>query len=604
MSFVTVVWSMIAAACLTLAAVHLPVWWRNRGAQTTLAFALAAVSTAGIAFCELAMLKASTPHAYATAVRWVHVPIFVLMVALAGFAFHYLDAGRRWLAATAIGLRLISLVVNFTVGENLNWLEIHSLRDISFLGDVVRVPVGAINPWMAIGQAGVFLLMIFFADASNTAWRRGRRAAAMVVGSILTLLMLSGGGLAVVVYWAGGQAPNTLTLFCLGIVVVMAYALSTDLLRAKQLVVELSEKEQEAALAAEAANLGTFTRDITRHVIEASDEWRELFGFTPDEPLTLSAMMQKIHVDDRAAFGKSMAHATQDRREQHAEFRVPLPDGGIRWIAVIGRVEFDSRGRPVRSRGACIDITSRKQAEQEMLRLRQDIAHVGRVSVMGQLASALAHEINQPLGAILRNAEAAALFMQDPSPDLAEITAILEDIRKDDQRAGAVIDRMRALLRRQEVEMKPLDVPQMLDDVATLLRPDAAARHVALEIDAPPDLPRLRGDRVQLQQVLLNLILNGMDAIGAKGGDHRGVAVTARRQGPDTLAFSVADTGTGIAAAQIDRVFDPFFTTKTTGIGMGLSISRSIVEAHRGRLWVENNAEGGATFRFTLPVAT
>ena len=604
MSFVTVVWSMIAAACLTLAAVHLPVWWRNRGAQTTLAFALAAVSTAGIAFCELAMLKASTPHAYATAVRWVHVPIFVLMVALAGFAFHYLDAGRRWLAATAIGLRLISLVVNFTVGENLNWLEIHSLRDISFLGDVVRVPVGAINPWMAIGQAGVFLLMIFFADASNTAWRRGRRAAAMVVGSILTLLMLSGGGLAVVVYWAGGQAPNTLTLFCLGIVVVMAYALSTDLLRAKQLVVELSEKEQEAALAAEAANLGTFTRDITRHVIEASDEWRELFGFTPDEPLTLSAMMQKIHVDDRAAFGKSMAHATQDRREQHAEFRVPLPDGGIRWIAVIGRVEFDSRGRPVRSRGACIDITSRKQAEQEMLRLRQDIAHVGRVSVMGQLASALAHEINQPLGAILRNAEAAALFMQDPSPDLAEITAILEDIRKDDQRAGAVIDRMRALLRRQEVEMKPLDVPQMLDDVATLLRPDAAARHVALEIDAPPDLPRLRGDRVQLQQVLLNLILNGMDAIGAKGGDRRGVAVTARRQGPDTLAFSVADTGTGIAAAQIDRVFDPFFTTKTTGIGMGLSISRSIVEAHRGRLWVENNAEGGATFRFTLPVAT
>ena len=226
---------------------------------------------------------------------------------------------------------------------------------------------------------------------------------------------------------------------------------------------------------------------------------------------------------------------------------MPLPDGRIRWIAAIGRVEFDSRGRPVRSRGACIDITSRKQAEQEMLRLRQDIAHVGRVSVMGQLASALAHEINQPLGAILRNAEAAALFMQDPSPDLAEITAILEDIRKDDQRAGAVIDRMRALLRRQEVEMKPLDVPQMLDDVATLLRPDAAARHVALEIDVPPDLPRLRGDRVQLQQVLLNLILNGMDALGAKGGDRRKVAVTARRQGPDTLAFSVADTGTGIA---------------------------------------------------------
>jgi len=603
MSFVTVVWSMIAAACLTLAAVHFPVWWRNRGAHTTLAFAFAAVSTTGIAFCELAMLKAPTPHAYSNALRWAHVPILVLMVALAGFAFHYLDAGRRWLAATAIGLRLVSLAINFTVGENLNWLEVYSLRDVAFLGDVVRVPSGVSNPWMAVGQLGVFLLMIFFADASIAAWRQGRRAAAIVVGSILTLLMLSGGGLSVVLYWAGAQAPNTLTLFCLGIVVVMAYALSTDLLRAKQLVVELSEKEQEAALAAEAANLGTFTRNIPQDAIEASDEWRELFGFASDDPLSLGALLQKIHVDDRAAFGESMARSIRDRGEQHIEFRVPLPDGRMRWIAAIGRVEFDSHGRPLRSRGACIDITSRKQAEQEMLRLRQDIAHVGRVSVMGQLASALAHEINQPLGAILRNAEAAAIFLQDPSPDLAEIAAILEDIRKDDQRAGAVIDRMRALLRRQEVEMKPLEVPQMLDDVAALLRPDAMARHIALDMDVPPDLPRLRGDRVQLQQVLLNLILNGMDAVGSDAAHGRKVAVTARNEGRDTLAFSVADTGTGIPSARIERVFDPFFTTKTSGIGMGLSISRSIVEAHGGRIWAENNAEGGATFRFTLPVA-
>ena len=151
--------------------------------------------------------------------------------------------------------------------------------------------------------------------------------------------------------------------------------------------------------------------------------------------------------------------------------------------------------------------------------------------------------------------------------------------------------------------MKPLEVPQMLDDVAALLRPDAAARHIALEITVPPDLPRLRGDRVQLQQVLLNLILNGMDAVGNDAAHGRKVAVTARNEGRDTLAFSVADTGTGIPSARIERVFDPFFTTKTSGIGMGLSISRSIVEAHGGRIWAENNAEGGATFRFTLPVA-
>ena len=151
--------------------------------------------------------------------------------------------------------------------------------------------------------------------------------------------------------------------------------------------------------------------------------------------------------------------------------------------------------------------------------------------------------------------------------------------------------------------MKTLDVPQMLDDVAALLRPDAMARHIALDMDVPPDLPRLRGDRVQLQQVLLNLILNGMDAVGSDAANGRRVAVAARREGRDTLAFSVADTGTGIPSARIERVFEPFFTTKASGIGMGLSISRSIVESHGGRIWAENNAEGGATFRFTLPVA-
>ena len=602
MSLVTVVWSMIAAACLTLAAVHLPVWWRNREARATLAFGIAAASTAAIAFAELVMLKAATPETYATAVRWAHVPIVVLMVALAGFAFHYLGAGRAWLAIAAIGLRLLSLVINFSVGQNLNWLEVQGLRDVVFLGEVVRVPIGVSNPWMAIGQLSVLLLTVFFVDASVTAWRQGRRAAALVVGGILTLLMLSGGVLAVALFWGKFQAPYVLSLFCLGIVAVMAYALSTDLLRAKQLVGDLSVKEQEAALAAEAADFGTFSRDMTRNVIDASDKWRELFGFVPGQPLALDDLVQRIHVDDRAAFADSTAASIRERRTQHVEFRVQPGDGRIRWIAAIGRVEFDLRGRPVRSRGVCIDISARKQAEQEMLRLRQDIAHVGRVSVMGQLASALAHEINQPLGAILRNAEAALLFMQDPSPDLNEINAILEDIRKDDQRAGAVIDRMRALLRRDEAEMQPVDVAQMLDDVAALLRPDAAARHVSLEIDLPPDPPRLLGDRVQLQQVLLNLILNGMDALGAGTGGLRKVAVTARRLGTHALEFSVADTGSGIPAGQIERIFDPFFTTKTSGIGMGLSISRSIVEAHDGHLWAENNAEGGATFRFSVRI--
>ena len=603
MSLVTVIHSMIAAACLTLAAIHLVVWLRHREARANLAFAVAAASAAANSFGDLIMLKAQTPEVFAAAQSWKNVPIFLLLIGLAAFAYHYLQAGRLWIAFTAIGLRLVALVINFTVGDSLNFLRITSLRSVQYMGESVSLAVGVTNPLQAIGQLSLFVLMVFFADATITAWRRGDRALAVFVGGSLTFYMFASVTRAYAVYWLGAPWPSSGSLFSLGVVLVMGYALSADLLRAKRLVVELSEREREADLAADAASLGIWTRDIVRDTLSASKKFRELFGFTSAEPLETEQVVQRVHVDDRAAFRERLSQAARRRGDYQGEFRLVLPDGRQRWIAALGRIDFDLKGKPLRSRGACIDITARKEAEQEMLRLRQDIAHVGRVSVMGQISSALAHEINQPLGAILRNAEAAALFMQHPSPDLHEISAILDDIRKDDQRASEVIDRIRALLRREEVAMRALNVRSLLGDVATLLRPDATARHVSLEFGVPADLPAVRGDQVQVQQVLLNLILNGMDALEGLVDRPRAVTVTARREGTDKVEISVADTGRGIDADHLGRIFDPFFTTKSKGIGMGLSISRSIIETHAGRLWAESNLAGGATFRFTLPAA-
>jgi two-component system, LuxR family, sensor kinase FixL len=245
----------------------------------------------------------------------------------------------------------------------------------------------------------------------------------------------------------------------------------------------------------------------------------------------------------------------------------------------------------------------RKHAEREMHLLRKEIAHVGRVSMMGQLASALAHEINQPLGAILRNAEAAELFLQNPSPDLDEIRAILADIRKDDQRAGNVIDRMRGLLKRNNLDTRPVKVSELVGDVVAIVRADAAARQLKLDVNVAGDLPPVRGDRVHLQQVLLNLLLNGFEAVNGASGGHGLVSLTAQLNGSQTVEVTVSDTGHGIPADKLQQVFDPFFTSKTNGMGMGLTISRTIIEAHGGRLWAENKNGGGAVFRFTLPIA-
>jgi signal transduction histidine kinase len=248
-----------------------------------------------------------------------------------------------------------------------------------------------------------------------------------------------------------------------------------------------------------------------------------------------------------------------------------------------------------------VQLRQRRQAEVEIQRQRMELAHVARVSTLGQLASALTHELNQPLGAILRNAEAAEIFLQRDQPNLEEIRAILADIRRDDRRAGDVIDRMKTLFKRRNLVSSRLDLRILVEDTVALARADAEARQMQITVQVPPQLPAVYGDRVHLQQVLLNLILNGMDAMNATPKLERRLTVRASEAKDGNLLVAVSDCGTGIAPEEIVRIFEPFFTTKPDGMGMGLAISRTIIQAHGGEIRAANNALGGATFAFTLP---
>lgn len=243
---------------------------------------------------------------------------------------------------------------------------------------------------------------------------------------------------------------------------------------------------------------------------------------------------------------------------------------------------------------------AKRLAMQQTMELRDALAHTGRVTLLGQLSSALAHELSQPLGAILRNAEAAEIMLQQPAPDIHELRAIVDDILRDDQRAGAVIHKLRSLLGKGELTLQPLDLPDLISDVLALLKSDAAARHVRLESDIEPGLPEILGDRIHLQQVLLNLIVNAMDSLAEPNTPDRTVRVLARMIKPANAEVSVCDNGPGIPEEKIGRLFEPFFTTKSTGMGMGLPVSQTIVEAHKGKLTAENRTSGGACFRFTL----
>jgi PAS domain S-box-containing protein len=251
---------------------------------------------------------------------------------------------------------------------------------------------------------------------------------------------------------------------------------------------------------------------------------------------------------------------------------------------------------------AIVDITERKRIELEIQRNREELAHVTRVATVGELTTSLAHELNQPLGAILSNAEAAEMFLMAEPPALDEVREILADIRKDDQRASEVIRRMRGLLRKQELAPKSIEINDAVEEVLKLLSIDASHRKVALKFERTANLPRAWCDPVHLQQVMLNLVLNGMEAMAGLPEEERRVVL---RTGPGdngTVKIAVADSGPGIPVDRLPKVFEPFFTTKTDGMGMGLSIARTIVEAHQGKIWAENNSEAGATFYFTMPV--
>jgi C4-dicarboxylate-specific signal transduction histidine kinase len=293
-----------------------------------------------------------------------------------------------------------------------------------------------------------------------------------------------------------------------------------------------------------------------------------------------------------------------EMRLRHFETGDPIP---VLYSAF--RIDDPETGQPVNVGNVCSDITDRKRAEEKLREndrryreMQMELAHANRVATMGQLTASIAHEVNQPLAAVVANAEACLRWLDRGTPDLDAARRSVEWVIDDGIRASEVIRRVRALANKTEIEKVPVDVNEVVREVVALVQRELTSHRVSLRMELAPALPTTLGDRVQLQQVMINLVMNGIEAMQSVPDRPREVVIRSRQQETQQVLASVTDCGVGIAAEDADRLFSAFFTTKSSGMGMGLSICRSIVEAHGGRLWATANVPHGATFQFTLPV--
>jgi PAS domain S-box-containing protein len=337
------------------------------------------------------------------------------------------------------------------------------------------------------------------------------------------------------------------------------------------------------------------TRLEDGRIIEVSQRWQELLGYTHEE--TVGRTVYDLHIyPTEADRGALMAKLRKEGRLSDVEASFRTKNGEFRNVLVSASTEEINNE-------SCVivtirDITDRRRAEEA----ERKLAHASRLAMAGELTAMVAHEVKQPLSAILSNAETAQILLQSEHPPLGELRQILKDIRDNDLRADGAVRRISFLLRKREIKMQALDVHELVDDMVRLSAPDAVRRRVAIRFDANGSLPQAWGDRMHLQQVILNLILNAMDVAEKQPEQRRGIRLHAR-SGGDEIQISVSDAGEGIPEDKIHKIFESFFTTKEQGMGLGLAIARSIVAAHKGRIWAENNSAGGATVHFTIKAA-
>jgi PAS domain S-box-containing protein len=382
--------------------------------------------------------------------------------------------------------------------------------------------------------------------------------------------------------------------------IVRWYGTNTDIEDRKRAENALRRSEAYLAEAQRLSLTGTFGWKLSPEEIYWSDQTYRIFAYDRSRRPSIELVLQRIHPDDISLVQTHMERASKDGDDLDFEHRLLMPDGSVKHLRVLTRSTVDaSNAREIV--GAVMDITQAKRAQEALQEAQSELAHITRITTLGQLSASIAHEVSQPLVGIVTNGDASLRWLEREVPDVEEAARAVKRIISDAERASNVIRRIRDLAKNAAPEMAQLDINEVIEDAIALVQHQAFSHRAALRLELANGLPEVLGDRIQLQQVIINLVMNGVEAMAAVSDRPRDVVIRSQTGEPSHVLVAVRDAGVGLNRDSADRLFSPFYTTKPGGMGMGLSICRSIVEAHGGRVWATSNMGSGATIQFTVP---
>jgi len=594
---------MSSAACLMLGLVSLTLWLRGSRQDQYLLAATMALAAGASAMTELSLAHAADIARYEAVMDLQILAVFVIVVSLVWFVYVHLGTAPKRLAQVITVLWTVHVAAHYLVPGGAVFSEITSLERVRApWGEMFTLARGPVSPWRVPADAASLLVLLYLLLASVRAWRAGSRQRAAVIGGGSVLFIVLGGIHTPLVDEGIVHTPYMISFAFLAVVMAVTYQLVEEVLRAGRYSREMAMRDERWQQLLGGLPLLVARRDATGRIQDANAAMLDATGYSKEELVGqhFAQLVPKADMDRAMArFGRAM----KGDAEAPGIVQLLAKDGSTRSVAWSTMPLKDADSRIIGALSVGLDLTEQERAEAEIERSRREMDRLSRMMLLGEFSAGLAHELSQPLAAILSNAQAARRFLAKPSPDMDEVRAIVDDIIADDKRAGDVIHALRVMLRQDHARSGSADLSAAVRTASSLLAGELRSHHVALVLRLDEHARPVPGDGVQIQQVVMNLMLNAVRAMEQVTPARRELTITSRVS-DDGVVVSVADRGPGIASEVLPTMFEPFVTSRGGGLGMGLAICRRIVAGRGGRIWAENRQGGGATVHFSLPLAT